>query len=41
MKHKHSDVARMLFVCPYEEGAQRLSIWCGDEELLEIGDAEL
>ncbi len=41
VKHKDRYIARMLFVGPDEEGAERLSVWSWDEQLFEVRDAKL
>jgi len=41
VEHEDRYIARMLLVGSDEEGAQRLAIGCGDEQLLIVGYGEL
>jgi hypothetical protein len=41
MEHQHCDIARVLLVRSDEECAERLAVGCRNEELLEVGYAEL
>jgi hypothetical protein len=41
VEHEDGYVARMVVIGSDEEGAERLAIWCGNEQLFIIGDGEL
>jgi hypothetical protein len=41
MKHEDRDIARVLLVRADQESAERFSVGCGNEEFLEVSDAEL
>lgn len=41
VEHEDGDIAGALLVCADQEGAERLAVGGGDEQLLGIGDAKL